>query len=263
MTAGRSEWGKRVLGRKRPDTESFRFLAAHKSKAAVPRRLRELRRRQRQRRLWALKLAGTVAVIGLLVALGFRLVLLVRGQATASPGSVGGLITSSAQGTNIALAKGNQPAHGQTINGMPCYPDEVTLFHIHTTLHIYAAGQEKTLPVGLGFVEPKSSGTPGLGYAGSTQCIYQIHTHYADNQIHVEAPFRVKYTLGDVFALWGEPLSRTQVAGYQKDAIHPLAFQVSDSQTNAVRLYTGDPQAIPLVDGETIVILYDSVAVQR
>ena len=263
MSARRSAWEKRVLSGKGSETRSFRFLDARRPKPALSRQARERRRQQRQRRLWTLKIIGSLAVLGLVATLGVRLVLLARGQATASPGSVGGLTSANAQGTNITLANGNEPAHGQTINGMQCYPDEVTLFHIHTTLLIYAAGQEKTLPVGVGFVEPKSSGTPGLGYAGSTQCIYQLHTHYSDNQIHVEAPFRVKYTLGDFFALWGEPLSRTQVAGYQKDATHPLAFQVSDPQTNTARLYTGEPQAIPLVDGETVVVLYDSVAVQR
>lgn len=263
MGARRSEWEKRVLGSKRPASTAFRFLDSHKPKMATSRRRRDMERERRHRRLMVFKLAGTVAVMALLVALGIRLVMFITGQATTESGPVGGLTTSSAQGTDIALAKGNQPAHGQTINGMQCYPDEVTLFHIHAILLIYAAGREKTLPVGIGFVEPKSSATPGLGYDGSTQCIYQIHTHYADNQIHVEAPFRVKYTLGDVFALWGEPLSRTQVAGYQKGSTHPLAFQVSDPQTNTLRLYTGDPQAIPLADGETIVVLYDSIAVQH
>jgi len=261
MSSRRSAWEKRVLSGKREEIPWFRFLDYRPPKPRLSRAERQSKRERQHRRNRILTLVGSAVAVVLVAALTVRIVLLMSGHVSAKPGSVGELTTANAQGTGITLAQGNLPAHGQTVNGMDCYSDEVTLFHIHTSLIIYAHGKQMTLPAGIGFVEPKSSGMPALAYDGSSVCIYQVHTHYTDNQIHVEAPFKVKYTLGDFFALWGEPLSATQVAGYQKDATHPLAFQVSDPTTQALHFYTGDPNAIPLVDGETIVVLYDSIAV--
>jgi hypothetical protein len=41
-----------------------------------------------------------------------------------------------------------------------------------------------------------------------------VHTHDATGIIHVEPPTSVEVTLGELFDLWGQPLSSTGVAGY-------------------------------------------------
>jgi len=44
-------------------------------------------------------------------------------------------------------------------------------------------------------------------------CFYEIHTHDSSGKIHVEAPAEGTFTLGQLFTIWGEPLTNTNVAG--------------------------------------------------
>lgn len=170
--------------------------------------------------------------------------------------ATGGLTSSADQGTNLLLASGI-PANGQNVDGMQCYPQEATQMHLHVTLDIVVDGTQGQVPPGLGFVAPRSTGIPALGFSGSTQCIYPVHVHYPDNQVHVESPIARRYTLGEVFDLWGEPLSKTQFLGYHSDATHAIAFGFSfTSGKGPFQPYLDDPRNLPLLDNETIKIVY-------
>jgi hypothetical protein len=46
-----------------------------------------------------------------------------------------------------------------------------------------------------------------------THCFYAIHTHDASGRIHVTPPAPGIYTLGELFQIWGQPLTNTNVAG--------------------------------------------------
>ena len=113
-----------------------------------------------------------------------------------------------------------------------CNVNEMFNEHIHAQLAITVRGQNEPVPAGIGIVTI-------LG--GTPVCLYWLHTHDESGTIHVEAPGG-SFTLADFFAVWGEPLSRTQVG----DARGRVRAYV-----NGVP-YKGAPQSIPLREGESI-----------
>jgi len=74
--------------------------------------------------------------------------------------------------------------------------DMATEYHIHPELSIFVNGTEAPIPLNLG-VKP----------TGMTA----IHTHDEKGVIHVEAPIKKDFTLGDFFAVWGKDFSRTKL----------------------------------------------------
>ena len=81
-------------------------------------------------------------------------------------------------------------------------------------------------------------------FYGATNCYYWLHVHAQDGVIHIESPTAKTYTLGEFFALWGQPLTSTQVAG----AKGRLTAWVDG------RRYHGDPAAIRLGSHEDVQI---------
>jgi hypothetical protein len=67
---------------------------------------------------------------------------------------------------------------------------------------------------------------------------FHIHTHTDDEILHIESPVqRAFFTLGDFFAIWGQPLSSNQVAS----ATGPVIAYVN-----------GDPSQITLQAHELV-----------
>jgi hypothetical protein len=64
-----------------------------------------------------------------------------------------------------------------------------------------------------------------------------LHTHSADGIIHTESPVKRTYTLGEFFAIWGQPLNRNQVG--------PAHGRVTAFFNGQV--FTGAPREIPLL----------------
>jgi len=77
---------------------------------------------------------------------------------------------------------------------------------------------------------------------GLYDCLYWLHTHAADGIIHVEAPAKENFTLGQFFDIWNQPLSSTQLG---PDRGPVVVFE------NGKRL-DGDPRATPLSPHATI-----------
>jgi hypothetical protein len=119
-------------------------------------------------------------------------------------------------------AEGGQ---GQTVEGIECGLMDTT-YHIHTHLSIFVDGEMQRIPADVGIV-PATGGTAG--------CVYALHTHDATGKIHVEAAAPQRFTLGQFFAIWGQPLTRTNVAGI--DGL-PVVVYVSEGGT--VTVYGGD-----------------------
>ena len=136
---------------------------------------------------------------------------------------------------------GNSPTggHGQPIDGIQCLGMEGTGLHIHSHLALFADGKQYQIPALLG-------GTP----TPTGGCLYWIHTHDASGIVHVESPQVIapqdggEYTLGNLFDIWGEPLDRNGVAGFNG----PVTAYVNGSE------YDGDLRAIPLVSHQQIVL---------
>src|SRR2546426_6760452 len=86
------------------------------------------------------------------------------------------------------------------LRGIRIPPGGKETFHLHAMLHIYVNGLLSPLPANI-----------GLGPAKRLES--SMHTHDRTGIIHMEAPHRYSYTLGDFFAVWGVKLGPAQVGG--------------------------------------------------
>ena len=125
---------------------------------------------------------------------------------------------------------------GLPIDGVRCDRMEGSVEHIHANLQLYDRGRAVTVPEGVGMPQ------------GGT-CLYWIHTHDAGGYIHIEAPVKQPFTLGEFFDVWGPDLSWTQADGVSAPRGKRLSIWV-----NGVPWHGSDPRAIVLKDHETIVI---------
>jgi hypothetical protein len=99
---------------------------------------------------------------------------------------------------NGNTAEGGQ---GQAVAGLACTPPDTT-FHVHAHLSILRDGQALAIPANIGIVRTVQP-----------NCFYNVHTHDLSGRIHIEGPVPIVTTLGQLFAIWGMPLSRENVAG--------------------------------------------------
>jgi len=117
-------------------------------------------------------------------------------------------------------------------------------FHIHTHLAVFKDGQMLVVPQHIGIPQ-----TVDINGNTSDKCNYDIHTHDPSGVLHVETPTAKNFTLGDAFAIWGQPLSTTNVAGLTGQ---PIRFFINDN--GDVREYVGDPTQISLRSHRAITI---------
>ncbi len=135
-------------------------------------------------------------------------------------------------------------ATGQPINGIQCQAGEQTLVHVHTHLTIFVNGKARVIPYGIGIPGAQATSTPTGPFVSTGSCFYWLHVHANDGIVHIESPSTTQtFTLGDFFAEWGIPLSKTQVGS----ATGPVTVFFSSPGKNP-QLYTGDPNNIPLGD---------------
>lgn len=125
----------------------------------------------------------------------------------------------------------DQGGQGDPVSGVECGSGAPN-YHIHLHLALYVDGKQLAIPPGVGVKDPQLSN--GLVLAGT--CFYWLHTHDATGIIHVEPPTAIDANLGQLFDVWGQPLSTTGVAGYS-GAVTVLVDG---------KKYTGDPRAIAL-----------------
>jgi len=126
----------------------------------------------------------------------------------------------------LPLAAHAEAPTGATIDGIHCDAAEGAVFHIHQHVAIYVHGKPVAIP-------------SDIGRPVTARCLYWIHTHTPDGLIHEESPAIRSFTLGNLFDVWGEPLSATRVA----DATVPKgALRVYVDG----RRYTGNPRDIPM-----------------
>ena len=128
-----------------------------------------------------------------------------------------------------------QPADGATVGSVPCQPLEGQAVHIHAHLTVLIKGRPLPIPSDVG--RPAAAG-----------CIYWIHTHADDGIIHVESPARRTFTLGEFFALWGQPLTADNMAGV------PLTVGEQVRAYLDGKAWKRDPAAIALAPHADIVI---------
>lgn len=131
---------------------------------------------------------------------------------------------------------------GQTVDGIPCDTSTAT-YHIHAHLTLIANGQQRAIPMAVGV------GTPFViqNFVVAAMCYYWLHTHDATGIIHVEAPDSAAFTLGQFFDIWGQSLTRSNVAGFSGTV---TAFVDSTEYTGDLTALTFSPhQQITLIVG--------------
>jgi hypothetical protein len=128
-------------------------------------------------------------------------------------------------------------------NDIPCGRIESPLFHHHAHLAIYVNARPQTVPYGIGIGEPWDIVPSNRGpFVRSGSCFSWLHTHMTDGVMHIEAPIARTFTLGDFFAVWGEPLSTTQVGRFEGQVF---------AYVNGVRV-EGSPADITLREWDVI-----------
>lgn len=140
------------------------------------------------------------------------------------------------------LASANTTVTGKTIDGISCrkIANETVKYHVHVHVEIYVDGTMMRLPAGIGITTPRIDEKYATGSfydVGGYDCLYWLHTHVADGIIHVEAPAKQSFTLGEFFDIWNQPLGPNQV-GPAKGRV--VVFE------NGKEL-TGDPRSTPLL----------------
>ena len=101
--------------------------------------------------------------------------------------------------------------HGQTVDGVAC-DGAVPVQHIHVHLTLIADGVQRAIPLAVG---TKGAEVINGGFVVDAQCFYWLHTHDASGIVHIESPSTTVLTLGQLFAIWGEPLTRSNIGGFQ------------------------------------------------
>jgi hypothetical protein len=86
------------------------------------------------------------------------------------------------------------------------------VLHIHQHLTILINGHRRGIPALIGF-------RPPVGFL-------PIHTHDTSGIIHVESSEVRTFTLGDFFAVWGQPFNAQQILGKHADATHKITMTV-------------------------------------
>ncbi len=120
---------------------------------------------------------------------------------------------------------------------LSCTTDMATRFHIHPKLKILILGKEEVIPA--------NTGINGL-------CMHSIHTHDATGLLHVEAPVKKDFTLGDFFAVWGKTFNKEQILDSTVDNKHVLHMSVNGQDTDAYENYV-------VQDKDQIIISYEEI----
>lgn len=139
----------------------------------------------------------------------------------------------------------NKGGQGDAVDELSCYgprnkSEFKELYHAHTHLAIFKDGVRLSIPPFIGIV---GDDTP------NSFCAYPLHTHDATGTIHVEPVNNNPITLGQFFKIWGQPLTRTNVAGQTGTQV---TIYIRDGGN--LRKYQGDPAGIELKSYRSIVI---------
>jgi hypothetical protein len=130
---------------------------------------------------------------------------------------------------------------GQPVAGLDCIPTATipNTYHVHTHLSIFLNGQQLAIPAGIGLAQANTA----------NECMYRLHTHSPSGLLHVHADAPGTYTLGQIFQIWGQPLSSTDIAG-----LTGMPVRVFVVDNGVVTENTGDWSAIELTSHRTVAI---------
>lgn len=123
------------------------------------------------------------------------------------------------------------PAGRVPVSGVACLINEN--YHLHSLVTIYKDGVRQGLPENV----------------GRSGCAYELHTHDVTGVVHIETDVPKKFTLGQFFALWNQPLGASGTAGLAG----PIRFYLIENEK--LTPFTGDPAQLELTAHREIVII--------
>lgn len=134
---------------------------------------------------------------------------------------------------------GDPRTDGSTIAGYTCVvnPPDTVSYYSHVT--ILVNNEPQRIP-----------NRVGASQTGQTHCFYPIHTDDATGRIHIESATSGTFTLGQLFEIWGQPLTNTNVAGVTG---LPVEIFVTDG-TTVTQVADTDWSSIELTDRREITI---------
>lgn len=144
--------------------------------------------------------------------------------------------------TGPFLAPATTTRLGAIVDGIQCQPLAQRAYTSYAHLQVYVDGRSRALPGGIGIVDEHPIATQQGLFYGALTCMYWLHTRAADGLVEVEAPVSRRFTLGDLFAVWHQPLGDKRVAG---------AHGRVTATVNGRRWHR-NPALIPLVEHEAI-----------
>jgi hypothetical protein len=119
-------------------------------------------------------------------------------------------------------------------DGIGCVGEGQVVLRAVAHLDVFADGARVTVPAGIGVL-------PG--------CTYWLHTGAPDGLVAISSPQRRAFTLGDLFDIWGAPLTATRLLSFRLGPGRPLRTFVDG------RAVSGDPRAISLADRREIALV--------
>lgn len=128
------------------------------------------------------------------------------------------------------------PYEGAPVAGLPCGPPRADRFGVH--LELFAAGRVIVVPAGIGV----ANGRPDGAFIRGGRCRHALST--TDPTGVIEVLHDTSATLGDLFAVWGEPLSPRRIASFRGRVRSYVGG----------RRVSGDPRRIPLRHHAQIVL---------
>ena len=131
--------------------------------------------------------------------------------------------------------------------GLTLTPEETLTVHYHAHLDVIVDGSPVEVPAGLGINAGPNGSLPEHGSPG----IAPLHTHDTSGILHIEAPAKGTFTLGQVFTEWGVAFSAGHVGAY---ATGDSGGRTVEVYANGKR-YTGDPRRLVLKAHEEIAVI--------
>jgi hypothetical protein len=178
------------------------------------------------------------------------------GAAVIAAGVVAGVIATH-EGAGVPTACGGQslpglltgpepwPANTRQLRarldklGLPALSAEGTALHVHQHLDVFVDGQRTLVPAYIGIQQ---------------RFLSPIHTHDPSGIIHVESPTMRRFTLGEVFGVWGVRFTPDCLGGYVAGGGKQLRVYVNGARV------PGDPGKLILAAHQEIAVTYGTQA---
>lgn len=129
--------------------------------------------------------------------------------------------------------------------GLPRLTQEGSATDWHILLSVVIDGTKVTVPASIGLNgEEVAGGRMVSGFVSA------LHTHDNTGVVHIHSPDVRRYTLGQLFDIWGVTLTAERIGGYCTGAGRTISVTANGEA------FAGDPRELDLVDQQEITLTY-------